>query len=107
MYVYPDHDFVSDSLADPKVGTWEQEELTNIQQAISATARLLPSTEKPLFVDVGSNIGWFSLNAVNMGARVYAFEGKLIRVFSLCCHVQAHFLVPTCRPDWTDATREA
>jgi len=31
--------------------------------------------QKPLFVDVGANVGWFMLNAAAAGARVAAFEG--------------------------------
>jgi 2-polyprenyl-3-methyl-5-hydroxy-6-metoxy-1,4-benzoquinol methylase len=31
--------------------------------------------EAPLVVDVGANIGWFTLKAAEAGARVAAFEG--------------------------------
>lgn len=77
MFVYPQDDFVSKQLADQSVGTWEQGELDNMQHALSIAAAAQPS-QKPLFVDVGSNVGWFTLNAANLGARVYAFEGAVL-----------------------------
>jgi hypothetical protein len=75
MYVYSSHDFVSHALADPSQGSWEQEELDNIKYALSRLP-LNGSQQQPLFVDVGANIGWFTLNAASLGARVYAFEGE-------------------------------
>jgi hypothetical protein len=71
MYVYTTNDFVSQSLADPSQGTWEPEELENMKYALS-TFPLQGSRKKPLFIDVGANIGWFTLNAASLGARVYA-----------------------------------
>ena len=34
-----------------------------------------PGSSPPLMVDIGANIGWFTLNAAAAGARVAAFEG--------------------------------
>ena len=76
MYVYPGNDFVSAGLAAQGGGSWEQDELDNIQYALTAANRVLQH-QRPLFVDVGANLGWFSMNAANLGARVYAFEGTV------------------------------
>lgn len=41
-------------------------------------------TKNEVFVDVGGNIGWFSLLAASMGARVYSFEPNLLNIVRFC-----------------------
>ena len=38
----------------------------------------LPGSVPPLMVDIGANVGWFTLNAAAAGARVAAFEGGML-----------------------------
>jgi hypothetical protein len=61
---------------------------------------------RPLMIDIGSNVGWFALNAAAAGARVAAFEGACWRglLFSAalgvtfsgcrCCTPQTFCLCP-------------
>jgi hypothetical protein len=41
-------------------------------------------TVSPLVVDVGANIGWFTLNAAAAGGRVAAFEGVWCGPIGVC-----------------------
>jgi hypothetical protein len=86
MFVYPGLDYVSSKLADPKLRTWEQYELSQVKygldQQLPTDRAAASSSSSPqqrlLFVDVGANVGVFALNAARLGARVYAFEGMCI-----------------------------
>lgn len=96
VYVYSTGDIVSDSLQ--RLRNWETPEMNEwlwaIRQwrrpAAAAAAGQLPSSngssinsssssgavpDRPLTVDIGANLGWFTLNAAAAGARVAAFEG--------------------------------
>lgn len=86
MYVYGSGDIVSDSLKGVAHG-WEtteiQEWLWAIRQwkpaPVSSTSSSSTDQRRPLTVDVGANLGWFTLNAAAAGARVAAFEGELVQ----------------------------
>lgn len=49
----------------------------------SSTKQQQPS--RPLMVDVGGNVGWFSINAAAAGARVATFEGEEAGVLIAKC----------------------
>lgn len=57
-------------------GIWER----SIVKAIDS---LLPRSHKALFVDVGANIGYFSLYASLAGARVVSFEPMMYNIVQL------------------------
>lgn len=84
MYIYPTNDIVSGYLADPKFREWEQYEIGQVRYALNkplpakiqaAAATSSSKASAPLFIDVGANVGVFTLSLANLGARVYAFEG--------------------------------
>jgi len=85
IYVYGAGDIVSDHLKGAQHG-WEtveiQEWLWAIRQwqqqpaALPAASTNTTRPDRPLTVDIGANLGWFSLNAAAAGARVAAFEGE-------------------------------
>jgi hypothetical protein len=50
-----------------------------------AAASSNPYRNRPLAVDVGANLGWFTLNAAAAGARVAAFEGLSGSALTACC----------------------
>lgn len=60
------------------VTTAGQRQLKQQQQQQQAA-----SPRQPLFVDVGSNVGWFAMNAAAAGAKVAAFEGEFRGVLAL------------------------
>lgn len=68
LFAYATHDIVSSSVGSS--GTWEKNEIDEMLYAMSHGS----GTSRPLFVDIGANIGWFSWNAAMHGHRVYAFE---------------------------------
>jgi tRNA/tmRNA/rRNA uracil-C5-methylase (TrmA/RlmC/RlmD family) len=88
MYVYPTHDIVSGYLADPKWRQWEQDEIWQVRYALNkqlpAKAQLA-SSSSDLFIDVGANVGVFTLNIAKTGARVYAFQGESNSSCSMNC----------------------
>lgn len=87
LYVYDTDDIVSNQLRST-AHTWEATETEEFLWAIkqfqatrqlqlkqgAAAAAAVPSV--PLVVDIGANIGWFTLNAAAAKCRVAAFEGK-------------------------------
>lgn len=104
MYVYDGNDIVSDHLKG-LAHTWEATEIQEMLWAIhqfpkvqmhlrhlsaSSEAAAAAAAVKggavaglpvqvpavPLVVDVGANVGWFTLNAAAAGAMVAAFEGR-------------------------------
>lgn len=79
IFVYGSGDIVSDSLKGSGHG-WEsaeiQEWLWAIRQWKPQPAPAAGSSTRPLAVDIGANLAWFSLNAAAAGARVAAFEGE-------------------------------
>ena len=55
------------------------------EKALSrAFVSVLDAEEKSLVIDVGGNIGWFSLLSAAMGAEVHVFEPNVVNVHRLC-----------------------
>jgi FkbM family methyltransferase len=82
MAVYKEEDIVSNNIAN--VGTWEPAEVSEMFLTYSSPK----SMEGKLFVDIGANVGWFSLIALAKGYEVLALEPapaniQLIK-FSMC-----------------------
>jgi hypothetical protein len=57
----------------------QQQQAKKEQHGVGASKQLLSVQKggRPLMVDVGSNVGWFAINAAAAGAQVAAFEGAL------------------------------
>jgi hypothetical protein len=79
LHVYAGNDLVSQSIANSSA--WEATEVENVLWALKQP---IPQQQQqqgqqppaPLFVDIGANVGVFSVNAAAAGARVAAFEGE-------------------------------
>ncbi|KIZ07659.1 hypothetical protein MNEG_0298 [Monoraphidium neglectum] len=85
LFMYDGHDIVSDHM---KGGGWEKEEIDEMLWALEAKvppagtpvqgklppARTWAKPSRPLMVEVGANVGWFTVNAAAAGADVAAFE---------------------------------
>jgi hypothetical protein len=80
LHVYGQDDIVSNKLQEGEI--WEKAEVREWLWALqqwqkpAAPANSNASLPyRPLAVDIGANLGWFSLQAAAAGARVAAFEG--------------------------------
>lgn len=78
MYVYSSSDIVSQSLL--QAGTWESKDMSEIEWAMKQHQVAPGAHTTGLFVDVGANIGWFTINMASRGYRVAAVEGKSVYV---------------------------
>ena len=83
VYLYESGDIVSNAIRD--TGTWEQSELDDVMSTLEkggqeevgsadASAPEVPSPRKGVLLDIGANIGWYTLNAAAAGHDVIAFE---------------------------------
>ncbi len=65
------------------VGAYYEKKLTQI---IRETFQALSDKDgkKPIMLDVGGNIGWFSLVGANYGAQVYYFEPNIVNNVRFC-----------------------
>ena len=73
MYVYSSNDYVSQEIL--TCFSWESDETTNLLNALvfySAIYNLKP--HEIYFLDIGANIGWYSLFIANNGYNVLSFE---------------------------------
>ena len=73
MYIYKDNDIVSNSLL--RTGQWATAEKNGLHQALNAFAKRKNLTEQEvIFLDIGANVGSFSLTMASYGFSVVAFE---------------------------------
>ncbi|KAL3815667.1 hypothetical protein ACHAXA_006560 [Cyclostephanos tholiformis] len=73
MYIYGDNDIVSNSLL--RTGQWATDEKNGLHQALTTFANKMNLTEKEvIFLDIGANVGSFSLTMASYGFSVVAFE---------------------------------
>eukprot|EP00892_Ulva_mutabilis_P002455 jgi/Ulvmu1/1220/UM109_0018.1 len=72
MAVEGDSDFVSAGLR--RDGTWEESELHTVLTALERAAPLRPDGGDPVLLDIGANLGTYTLMAAAFGYPVRAFE---------------------------------
>lgn len=62
-----------------------------LRQPIPQAGGSMGSNKSPLVIDIGANVGWFTINAAAAGARVAAFEGEqagLLAIQGVGCRVK-------------------
>lgn len=62
-------------------GAWERQETENLMKLMSCSGA---ACSQRVFVDIGANIGWFSLSALHLGYTVIAFEPFRRNIDLLC-----------------------
>ena len=73
MYCYKKHDYVSKSIL--KKGSWESGTSSMVLEVLEqACIRLDVPKENAIFLDIGANIGWYSLLLAAAGHSVVSFE---------------------------------
>ena len=73
MFLYKNKDSVSSSIS--KFGYWEFKETNSFISALSYYSRKKNITQKNIFfIDIGANIGWFSLILGKLGYNILSFE---------------------------------
>ena len=82
MFVYKKKDVVSNSIL--KKGIWEDKETKSILIALSYYSIKLNLPKKDIYVlDIGSNIGWYSLILGKKGYQVISFEASNFNYYIL------------------------
>ena len=82
MYVYKKNDYVSDFILDS--GSWEPEETKSLFNALLYYSKKNNISENDIFIlDIGANIGWYSLFFGKNGFNVISFEPSKINYYIL------------------------
>lgn len=82
MFIYKQKDDVSNSLL--KKGIWEGKETKSILTALSYYSIKLNLPKNDIYVvDIGSNIGWYSLILGKKGYQIISFEASNFNYYIL------------------------
>jgi FkbM family methyltransferase len=58
--------------------------MQTILKGVSARMNARNRKERPIMIDVGGNVGWFSMLAAAHGAEVFVFEPNVVNMVRLC-----------------------
>lgn len=72
MLISPQRDFVSRTIA--LSGVWERKKTERIRKILQSAAALSGGPGAVTVMDVGANVGWFTLSMASWGHRVLSFE---------------------------------
>jgi len=82
MVLYKNHDTVSSEILRKK--TWDQNKLIDIQNYFLRYSQQHSISLSDLtFIDIGANVGWFTLNMAALGVNVLAFEPMKENIYLL------------------------
>ena len=82
MYIFKENDFISKSISD--VGSWEPEDTNNIISALNYYSDKMKIDKNDIYIlDIGANIGWYSLYLGRNGYKVFSFEPSKINYYIL------------------------
>jgi len=82
MYVYKNEDIVSNSIRSTK--SWESFETKNIIEALKYYSSLKNISNDNIYtIDIGGNVGWYTLFLAKYGYQVLSFEASVINNYIL------------------------
>ena len=82
MFVYKDNDAVSNYISD--FGSWEPEETKTLYDSLLYYSKKRNISENDIFIiDIGANIGWYSLFFGKNGYNIISFEPSKINYYIL------------------------
>lgn len=82
MFVYKKDDVVSDYIT--KYGNWEAQETRSLYDSLLYYSKKKNISENDIFIlDIGANIGWYSLFFAKIGFNVISFEPSKINYYIL------------------------
>ena len=82
MYVYSKDDIVSNYIL--KKGKWEEQTTIKFQNALNYYSQKKNSKKQNIYVlDIGANIGWYSIFLSKLGYKVIGFEPSSINYYIL------------------------
>lgn len=82
MFVYKDNDVVSNYISD--FGSWEPEETKTLYDSLLYYSKKRNISENDIFIiDIGANIGWYSLFFGKNGYNIISFEPSKINYYIL------------------------
>lgn len=59
-------------------------EMQSILEEISAEMKASGNLKRPIMLDIGGNVGWFSMLSAALGAEVFVFEPNVVNMVRLC-----------------------
>jgi len=82
MYIYKEQDIISNSIS--TIGSWELSETNNLISSLNYYSEKMKTNKNDIYIlDIGANIGWYSLYLGKNGFKVFSFEPSKINYYIL------------------------
>ena len=82
MYIYKSSDYISNAIKHDK--NWENKETENILEALNYYSKIKNIRKEDIYtIDIGANIGWYSIVLGKFGYNVLSFEPSDINCYIL------------------------
>ena len=82
MYIYKEQDIISNSIS--TIGNWELSETNNLISSLNYYSEKMKTNKNDIYIlDIGANIGWYSLYLGKNGFKVFSFEPSKINYYIL------------------------
>ena len=82
MYVYKKNDIVSSQIL--QMGNWEEDETNNLLTALTFYSSIKQLKREEIYVlDIGSNIGWYTLFIAKFGYNILSFDASNVNNYIL------------------------
>ena len=82
MYIYKEQDIISNSIS--TIGSLELSETNNLISSLNYYSEKMKTNKNDIYIlDIGANIGWYSLYLGKNGFKVFSFEPSKINYYIL------------------------